>query len=482
MKIFNFDNTYTDLPDKFYSIVKPAVFKKPELVLLNNALLAALDIHEADTEKLQGVLSGQLLEENSAPFAQAYAGHQFGHFTMLGDGRAIMLGEHLPKEKKRFDIQIKGAGRTPYSRGGDGKAALKAMLREYVISEAMHHLKIPTSRSLAVIKTGEAVYRETPNDGAVLTRTMLSHIRIGTFEYASYYGDEGDLKALLNYTIKRLYPHITKHENPALSLLEEVMHTQINLVTHWMRVGFIHGVMNTDNVSLSGETFDYGPCAFMNAYHPQTVFSSIDAEGRYAFGNQPIILQWNIVKFAQALLPLIDTNTDKAIAQAQEIINTFDTLWNDCYYAMMLDKLGIENKTKEDRPLVNELLDLMARLKLDYTNTFAALTFEIEILSKPLTKEPLMKNWLEKWEKRISANSNGFETAKGIMKNHNPIFIPRNHNIEEALKKANNGDYSSFNQLLNILKDPYNFHNEFSNYINAPDIEFDNAYLTFCGT
>lgn len=413
MNIFNFDNTYLTLPAKFYSLVKPAKFEKPEFVLLNAELSSALNIDHDNKHEMLNILSGQYLHNNSNPFSQAYAGHQFGYFTMLGDGRAILLGEHLTKENNRLDIQLKGSGRTPYSRSGDGRATLKAMLREYLMSEAMHHLNISTSRSLAVIKTGEQVYRETLNEGAVLTRVMKSHIRVGTLEYAAYLGNEDDLKALLDYTINRLYPNIKENENPALSLLEEVMRIQINLVANWMRVGFIHGVMNTDNVSISGETFDYGPCAFMNSYHPQTVFSSIDVHGRYSFGNQPEIIKWNLTKLAEALLPLIDRNKKKAIALARQVIDTFDTLWEDCYYSIMLDKLGIENKTKEDRYLVDDLLELMKQWKLDYTNTFAALSFEIEILGK-LIDEPLMRNWLERWNKRIVENSNGLETAKKI--------------------------------------------------------------------
>lgn len=481
MNIFNFDNTYLTLPAKFYSLVKPAKFEKPEFVLLNAELSSALNIDHDNKHEMLNILSGQYLHNNSNPFSQAYAGHQFGYFTMLGDGRAILLGEHLTKENNRLDIQLKGSGRTPYSRSGDGRATLKAMLREYLMSEAMHHLNISTSRSLAVIKTGEQVYRETLNEGAVLTRVMKSHIRVGTLEYAAYLGNEDDLKALLDYTINRLYPNIKENENPALSLLEEVMRIQINLVANWMRVGFIHGVMNTDNVSISGETFDYGPCAFMNSYHPQTVFSSIDVHGRYSFGNQPEIIKWNLTKLAEALLPLIDRNKKKAIALARQVIDTFDTLWEDCYYSIMLDKLGIENKTKEDRYLVDDLLELMKQWKLDYTNTFAALSFEIEILGK-LIDEPLMRNWLERWNKRILENSNGLETAKKNMKNHNPIFIPRNHNVEEALTKACNGDYSSFDLLLNILKTPYSYNNQFSHFLTAPSQEFESHYQTFCGT
>lgn len=481
MNDFNFDNSYLTLPNKFYSFVKPATFQNPSIVLLNRELFSALDI-DCDEKEMLSILSGQSFHKYSKTFSQAYAGHQFGHFTMLGDGRAILLGEHLTKKNKRFDIQLKGAGRTPYSRSGDGKAVLKAMLREYLISEAMNYLNISTSRSLAVIKTGEPVYRETNNEGAVLTRVMKSHIRIGTFEYASYLGSVEDLNALLDYTIKRIYPDIKENENKALYLLEEVMRVQINLVVNWMRVGFIHGVMNTDNVSISGETFDYGPCAFINTYHPKTVFSSIDSSGRYSFGNQSKAIQWNLFKLAQALLPAIDTNKEKAIPLAEKIVYKFETLWDDAFYSVMLDKLGIENKTKEDRPLVDELLQLMEQLELDYTNTFTALSFEIETLSQAIRNQPLMKNWLEKWEKRIAQNSSGFETAKKIMKNHNPVFIPRNHNVESALNNACNGDYSSFNLLINLLKSPYNYQNEFDYFLNAPSKEFENNYQSFCGT
>jgi serine/tyrosine/threonine adenylyltransferase len=481
MNIFNFDNTWLTLPGKFYGLVNLNRFENAELVLLNRELLSALDIGEEHADKMIRVFSGQSLHEQVNPFAQAYAGHQFGHFTMLGDGRAVVVGEHLTNDNRRFDIQLKGGGRTPYSRNGDGKATLKAMLREYLVSEAMHHLKIDSSRSLAVFKTGEEVFRETRHDGAVLARVMKSHIRIGTFEYASFLGTKEDLEALFHYTVNRLYPHLSENGNPALGLLEEVMRVQINLVTNWMRVGFIHGVMNTDNISISGETFDYGPCAFINSYHPQTVFSSIDVSGRYAFANQPKILKWNLVKFAQALLPLINSNETNAIALAQQTIDKFDRLWEERFYAVMADKLGIENKTSEDRLLVDGFLDIMMQLKLDYTNTFAALSFDIDLLTLP-TDNPSIKNWLERWEKRIAQNSRGFETAKKIMKKNNPVFIPRNHQVEGALYNACSGDYHDFEALLKIVQNPYIYDPANSNFLSAPGTEFDRKYQTFCGT
>lgn len=479
--LFNFDNSYLSLPDKFYSIVNPTPVAKPEMVLLNDDLLQQLQITSADNKLLTEILSGNVIPNNTTPFAQAYAGHQFGHFTMLGDGRAIHLGEHITKENNRFDIQLKGSGQTPYSRRGDGRATLKAMLREYLISEAMYHLNIATSRSLAVVKTGEPVYRETVSEGAVLTRIMKSHIRVGTFEYARYHGTIDDLKALTNYTIRRLFPEIEHNEMPALSLLESVMHLQINLVVQWMSVGFIHGVMNTDNTSISGETFDYGPCAFMNTYHTETVFSSIDSEGRYAFGNQPRIIKWNLTRFAEALLPTIHSDSEKAIKLAQQAIDAFDLLWKEKYYEAMLNKLGIENKKPEDNVLVEELLQLMQTHQLDYTNTFSALQFEIDFDPNPLQKAEL-KVWVEKWKLRISENTKGFETAKSIMQENNPVFIPRNHMVEEALNKAVKGDFSLYNKLLNILKTPYKYNENFHTYIMPPDKIFEESYQTFCGT
>jgi serine/tyrosine/threonine adenylyltransferase len=478
---FNFDNSYLSLPDKFFSIVNPSSASNPEMVLLNDDLLQQLQIISADKNLLTEVLSGNAVPNNTTPFAQAYAGHQFGHFTMLGDGRATLLGEHITTENKRFDVQLKGSGQTPYSRRGDGRATLKAMLREYLISEAMHYLHIPTSRSLAVIKTGSPVYRESVNEGAVLTRIMKSHIRVGTYEYARYFGTTDDLNALTNYTIKRLYPEIEHQEIPALSLLENVMRLQINLVAQWMRVGFIHGVMNTDNTSISGETFDYGPCAFMNTYHPETVFSSIDSGGRYAFGNQPKIIKWNITRLAETLLPLIHNDSATSIKLAQQAIDVFDLLWKEQYYETLLNKLGIENKKPEDYALVDELLQLMQTNQLDYTNTFSSLLLEIDFADNPIQK-PELKPWFEKWKSRISENSSGFKTAKSIMQENNPVFIPRNHLVEEALNNAATGDFSLFNTLLNVLKTPYKYNENFHAYLLPPEPAFEKTYQTFCGT
>lgn len=477
---FSFDNTYVLLPEKFYSKLKPAVVPQPKVLLFNKALSANLGLDFSDKEGITQVLSGNLLPEGTEPFAQAYAGHQFGHFTMLGDGRAIHLGEQVSPSGAHFDVQLKGSGRTPYSRGGDGKATLKAMLREYFMSEALHHLGIPTSRSLAVVTTGETVYRETPQQGAVLTRIMSSHIRVGTFEFARYYGSKDDLQELTTYTIKRHFPELEESKNPALALLEKVMHVQTKLIVEWMRVGFIHGVMNTDNTSVCGETFDYGPCAFMNAYNPDTVFSSIDTQGRYAFGNQPKILKWNLAKFAEALLPIIHKDEDTAVKLAVDVINTFDRNYYDKWYTMMFAKIGISNAEETDFPLLHELIDSMQQHKADYTNTFLSLSRD-EYLTKDKVFNQELDVWKKKWKERLQKNGHDLEEAKALMQQNNPVIIPRNVFVEKALNAAENGDLAQFNTLLKILETPYTYKEEMKGFL-FTDPEFDGNYQTFCGT
>jgi uncharacterized protein YdiU (UPF0061 family) len=480
-KLFNLEFSYLTLPEMFYSLGNPSPAGKSEMVLLNSDLLKALNIPSDNPSRLLAILSGNEVLQNTTPFAQAYAGHQFGHFTMLGDGRAIILGEQMTADLTPYDIQLKGSGQTPYSRNGDGRATLKSMLREYLISEAMHHLKIPTSRSLAVVKTEWPVYRERINQGAVLTRVMKSHIRIGTFEYASCFGTTEDLQALTDYSITRLFPEIERDENRALSLLQKVIDLQVDLVVNWMRVGFIHGVMNTDNVAISGETFDYGPCAFMNCYHPETVFSSIDEHGRYAFANQSGIIKWNLARLAEALLPLIHSNAEKALGLAHQTIESFDELWHERYYSSMLNKLGIENKTTEEYALVDEFLDLMKVHKLDYTNTFSALSTDIYYADNPLNS-PALKPWLEKWKYSIAKNTMGFLTAKDIMKENNPVFIPRNHLVEVALDEASAGNLSLLEKMLSILSAPYDYKANMEGFLSPPEADFDQNYQTFCGT
>jgi uncharacterized protein YdiU (UPF0061 family) len=472
--------SYLSLPAKFYKLENPASFSKPEMVLLNDTLLEELHIPTKNQEDLISFFLGNQSEYAGSSFAQAYAGHQFGHFTKLGDGRAIVMGEYVNPLNQRYDIQLKGSGRTHYSRGGDGKATLKAMLREYLMSETMHHLKIPTSRSLFVAKTGDWVQREVQHEGAVLARLMKSHIRIGTFEYARQYGTIEDLLALTNYTINRLYPEIQHEENPVICLLKKVMAVLIDLVVNWMRVGFIHGVMNTDNVSISGETFDYGPCAFMNTYHPDTVFSSIDTQGRYAFGNQPKIIKWNIVRFAETLLPIIHHDKDKSLQLAQSAVDEFEEMWNEKYYVRMLNKIGIESKDPKLYSLVDELLDLMIKLKMDYTNTFWDLSQEIS-LEDSLKNRSDFKPWLEKWRYAID-NSCGMQEAKELMKMNNPVYIPRNHLIEQALEEVVNGNMSLFKKLLGIVSNPYQYRNAMDMYMEPSDSDFERSYQTFCGT
>jgi len=478
--MLNLEYSYLSLPSKFYQLVKPASFSKPETKLLNETLLKALNIPFVNQEDVLAFLLKNESENHITSFAQAYAGHQFGSFTKLGDGRAIVLGEYLTSLNERIDIQLKGSGRTLYSRGGDGKATLKAMLREYLMSEAMHALKVPTSRSLLVANTGEWIQRDIMHHGAVVVRLMKSHIRIGTFEYARHFGTTEDLQALTDYTINRLYPEIKNEENWALGLLKKVMSIQIDLVVNWMRVGFIHGVMNTDNVSISGETFDYGPCAFMNAYHPGTVFSSIDTNGRYAYGNQPQIIKWNIARFAEALLPVLHPNPNTALQLAQASIDVFDTIWTEKYYQMMLNKIGLGSNNHKLYSLVDELLDLMKRLKMDYTNTFWNLSQDI-ILEDSLINRSDFKPWLEKWKNAID-NSCEILQAKQLMNKHNPVFIPRNHLVEQALNEASNGNMSLFLKLMGITTQPYKYQNNLDKFKEPSDLNFDRSYQTFCGT
>lgn len=477
---FNFDYSYLSLPDKFYSAAKPALFAQPEIILLNNALCNQLNVSTESHEDLLNAVLNINSNNDTSSFAQAYAGHQFGHFTKLGDGRAIVIGEHLTDNNLRFDVQLKGSGRTDYSRGGDGKATLRAMLREYLISEAMHYLNIPSSRSLAVIKTGEPVYREMLQEGAVLVRIMRSHLRVGTFEYAARFGTIDDLKALTDYTIKRLYTEIAEDENSIISLLNSVMARQIDLVANWLRVGFIHGVMNTDNTAISGETFDYGPCAFMNTYHPDTVYSSIDTYGRYAFANQPKIIKWNIAKFFEALLPIIHENKEKSLELAQTAINGFDALWKKKYYGTMLNKIGFAANEPMHYRLVDELLELMKSLKMDYTNTFSDLSRETVSADSPINSADFLP-WRNKWKASID-ESVGMQEALKLMGQHNPMVIPRNHIVEQALDEAVNGNMGLYERLLVAVSMPYQYQDGLDDFMKPSESYFERSYQTFCGT
>jgi len=476
-----FDNTYYKLSDIFKEDIKPIPVKKPELVLLNKVLAESLNLNfsNLDNQKLSELFSGNSLPEGSNSVAQAYAGHQFGHFTMLGDGRAVLIGEHLSKDNKRYDIQFKGSGKTAFSRNGDGRAALGPMLREYIISEAMNGLGIPTTRSLAVVKTGEDVIRETSQPGAILTRIASSHIRVGTFQYIAARQKKDEIEVLLNYVIDRHYPDIKNSKNKAAELLSIVLEKQINLVVNWMRVGFIHGVMNTDNMSISGETIDYGPCAFMDTYDPKTVFSSIDQMGRYAYFNQPVITKWNLSRFAECLIPLIDKNQEKAIELATEIINSFEKKYEEKWLNMMRDKLGLFGMDEKDKFLILDLLTWMHQKKIDYTNIFCHLMNENIKEDKDYEDEDF-KNWKKRWNERLKTNNNTPEKSLKLMRSANPIVIPRNHKVEEVLEAAEKNNFKPITRLVEILKDPYSQQKNIINYQIPSNSE--KKYQTFCGT
>jgi len=477
---WHFDNTYSKLSNTFKEEVKPTPVHNPELVVLNDQLAKDLNLDFSKIEKkdLSQIFSGNTLPKGSTTIAQAYAGHQFGHFTMLGDGRAVLLGEHLVNNTNRYDVQFKGSGRTSFSRSGDGRAVLGPMLREYIISEAIHALKIPTTRSLAVVKTGEKVVRENLLPGAILTRVASSHIRVGTFQYIAAKQNIDDLNTLVDYTINRHYPEIQSSKNKALDLLNLVMERQCELVVNWMRVGFIHGVMNTDNMAISGETIDYGPCAFMDHYNPKTVFSSIDKFGRYSFSNQPPITKWNLSRFAECLIPLIDNNEDKAIQLATETIDNFQNIYEEKWLNMMRDKLGLFGEHKDDKKLINDLLNWMEKNKADYTNTFCYL-MNIKISNNNLYNDKDFINWSNVWKKRISINDSSKEKTLELMKKSNPIIIPRNHKVEEALKAANEDDLEVMNRLLSKLDNLYIEQKGIDDYQSPSS---DESYQTFCGT
>ncbi len=479
---WRFDNTYAQLSDSMLTKINPVPVKKPEIIIMNNNLskYLGLDFSNVGNDQLGLMFSGNLLPKNSECIAQAYAGHQFGYFTILGDGRAITIGEHLSKNNSRFDIQFKGSGKTPYSRNADGRAALGPMLREYIISESMHFLGIRTTRSLAVVKTGENVIRESPLPGAILTRVATSHIRVGTFQYAIVTGDKKNLKDLFDYTIERHYPHIKNSKDPVIDLLKTVIEKQAKLIVNWMRVGFIHGVMNTDNMTISGETIDYGPCAFMDTYNPQTVFSSIDLKGRYAYLNQPIIAKWNLARFAESLLPLIDGDKNKAIENAKKAIDSFDKIYKENWLEMMNKKLGLLGIKNDDENLINDLLLIMEENKLDYTNTFCLL------MDENLQKNNLLKNknftdWYKKWKNRVERDGDSFKESLKIMRSSNPLVIPRNHKVEEVLDEASRNNLRPLHDFLKILEKPY------ENQIKTNEYQFPatpgkNRYRTFCGT
>ena len=469
---WNFDNSFARLPKKFYTRQNPISVRDPKPVIYNKALAETLEV-PLDTD----VFAGNKIPEGSEPLAQAYAGHQFGHFTMLGDGRAILIGEHITSTHKRFDIQLKGSGKTPYSRGGDGRAALGPMLREYIISEAMYALGIPTTRSLAVIETGEMIRRERPLHGGILTRVASSHIRVGTFEYASRFCKEEDVRALADYTIERHFPDILP-DNKYLSLLKEVVKRQAYLISKWQLVGFIHGVMNTDNMAISGETIDFGPCAFMDTYHPSTVFSSIDTQKRYSFENQPKMAVWNLSRFAETLLPLLHEDENKAISLGQQEVSKFRRLYHDNWLAGMRAKLGLYNNEEQDEILFNDLLKVMQNQDSDYTNTFRALTLGLP--EHELSSEAEFQQWNESWQMRLKQQQKSKEEVQSLMRRHNPSVIPRNHRVEQALAAVENGNLNLMEELLQVIGNPFGYLPQHKEYAELPESACN--YKTFCGT
>jgi uncharacterized protein YdiU (UPF0061 family) len=479
---WRFDNTYARLPEAFFILTMPTGVREPRLAILNTRLAdeLGLDLTGLSPESAAALFAGQELPAGSHPIAQAYAGRQYGHFTMLGDGRAILLGEHRTPAGRLVDLQFKGTGPTAFSRGGDGRAALGPMLREYIISEAMAALGVPTTRSLAVVTTGEPVYRESIRKGAVLTRVASSHLRIGTFEYAAALRNEETLRTLADYAIARHDPQLVGDPRPYLSFLRAVVDRQASLVAQWQLVGFIHGVMNTDNTSISGETIDYGPCAFMDSYRLDAVYSSIDRRGRYAYGNQPAIAQWNLARFAETLLPLIHADADTAVSMATEALGEFPALFERYWEEGMRRKLGFQTAEADDRRLIDSLLDWMSKSGADFTNTFASLS-SVDPLADDRYQDPEFRNWHAWWRERLGRDGRSAAESFALMRASNPVVIPRNHRVEEALSAAEErDDLSVLHDLLAAIASPYESSDGREKYQEPPADE--HGYRTFCGT
>jgi uncharacterized protein YdiU (UPF0061 family) len=460
-----FDNSYARLPPRFFAQVSPTPVAEPRMVRFNRALAAELGI--GDIPDAAAIFSGNLLPGGAEPLAMAYAGHQFGQFVpQLGDGRAILLGEVIDANGMRRDIQLKGSGITPFSRRGDGRAALGPMLREYVIGEAMTGLGIPSSRALAVVATGEPVFRETTLQGAVLTRVAASHLRVGTFQFFAARRDLEAIRLLADYSIARHYPDAAGYA----AFFESVVRAQADLVAGWLLVGFVHGVMNTDNMSISGETFDYGPCAFIDAYHPDKVFSSIDQFGRYAYGQQPRIAQWNLARLAECLLPLFADDDNKAVAIAEESLDLFPQAFETAFTDGLRRKLGLATAREGDLVLAQELLTLMASTGADFTLTFRRLAEGRE------AELPGFEEWLARWRQRQDQDE---EHGRAMMRSANPAVIPRNHLVEEALAAAATGDLAPCDALIAAVSDPFTSRGD--RFVEPPPPS-DEPYVTFCGT
>ena len=488
---FPFENTYARLPDRFYARVAPTPVQAPRLIRLNTQLALDLGLDPNWLTGPQGleVLAGRLVPDSAEPIAMAYAGHQFGHFVpQLGDGRAILLGEIVDRQGVRRDVQLKGSGPTPFSRRGDGRAALGPVLREYIVSEAMTALGIPSTRSLAAVMSGETVARETPLPGAVLTRVAASHIRVGTFQFFAARRDLDGLRLLADHVIARHYPEAGRADRPYLALLELVTARQAELIARWLLVGFIHGVMNTDNMSIAGETIDYGPCAFMDEYDPGKVFSSIDRQGRYAYGNQPQIATWNLSRFAETLLPLINDDQPQAVQRAEDVLKGFSARFDATYCTGMRQKLGLATVEDDDLKLVDEFLSLLAADGADFTLAFRRLS---DAAGEGASEHPVrslfhdqrvFEAWAARWRQRLAREPEGAESHRARMRAVNPAFIPRNHRIEELIEAAVvAADFTLFEALLLILAKPFEDQPTFAHYMDPPQVH-ERVCQTFCGT
>ncbi|MFM8579124.1 MAG: protein adenylyltransferase SelO, partial [Planctomycetaceae bacterium] len=453
---WRFDNSYARLPASLFAAVRPSRVPRPMTVILNEPLAREMGLDPGVLgENAADNFSGNDLPPGAEPIAQAYAGHQFGHFTNLGDGRAILLGEQLTPDGGRLDVQLKGSGRTRYSRGGDGRAALGPMLREYIISEAMHALGVPTTRSLAVVSTGQEVLRTTPLPGAILTRVASSHIRVGTFQFAAAIDDREALSALLAHSIARHAPEAKDAKDPAIAFFEAVVERQASLVAGWMLLGFVHGVMNTDNMAVSGETIDYGPCAFLDSYAPDTVFSSIDHHGRYAFANQPSIAQWNLARHAESLLTLVHGDETAALVSLRRVFATFPEHFERHHLAGARKKLGLVTQEPGDSPLFDALLGRMHASRADFTVTFASLAELAEPVAPSADQAVMLGDWLDDWRRRLQRQSLGLSDSVRLMQSANPLVIPRNHRLEEALAAAEAGDFGVLRSLLEAIRRPF---------------------------
>jgi uncharacterized protein YdiU (UPF0061 family) len=479
--MIKFQNTYSKLPKHFFSEEKPDILNKTKLIAFNESFakeVLGLNIGEQSNEDILNLFSGQNLPSDITPIALAYAGHQFGHFVpQLGDGRAVLLGEIKTAKGSRYDIQLKGSGRTFYSRGGDGKSPIGPVIREYIVSEAMHHLGIPTTRALAAVSTGETVYRDSPLPGGIFTRVASSHIRIGTFEFFASRNDVAGLRTLADYTIERHFPEVKDVKDKYLKFLECVAQRQSSLVANWMSVGFIHGVMNTDNMSISGETIDFGPCAFLDDFSFDKVFSSIDRHGRYSYSNQLEIAKWNLCRLAECLIPLIDSDEKKAISAVESEMEDYFKFYQKNWLHKMNLKLGLFGDHEGDEEIINTWLMYLKEQKLDFTLSFQKLAEDEYRFEETTTYQKFKSLWL----KRLSNQDEDLQTSKTQMRKVNPIFIARNHNVEKAIVAAVDEDYSIFNEMNELLKNPYKDQEDFSSFKLSPTSE-EVVCATFCGT